>query len=227
VSEEHVRSVYDRVADDYADFFPSTGPEQPLELAMVAHFAALLAGTGREVLDAGCGAGRMLPVLAGAGCRAVGVDLSAGMVRRARRDHPEFDVRVGSLTALPFPDRSFDGLFSWYSTIHTPDEELDTVLAEARRVLRPTGHLLVAFQAGSGRREVGAGYRRLGHDVELVRHDRTPDQVAGAMRAAGFAEVARLVRAPAGTEQTDQAVLVARAAPEEARRPLPEGPARL
>jgi hypothetical protein len=70
----------------------------------------------------------------------------------------------------------------------------------------------VAFQVGTGRREVGAGYRRLGHDVELVRHDRTPDAVAGALSAAGFTEVARLVREPAGGERTGQAVLVARRA---------------
>jgi len=212
VNPEHVASVYDRVADDYADRFPSTEPEQQIELAMVAHFASLLPGPSPDVLDAGCGAGRMLPVLAGAACRARGVDLSRGMVRRAQRDHPGFDTRVGSISALPFPDGSFDGLFSWYSTIHTPDPELGVVFAEARRVLRPGGHVLVAFQAGTGTREVGQGYRRLGHDVQLHRHDRTPDHVAGELRSAGFVEVARLVRAPAGTERTGQAVVIARSA---------------
>ena len=212
MAETGVGAVYDRVADDYADRFPSTEPEQPVELAVVAHFAALVAGSGGQVLDAGCGAGRMLPVLAAAGCSPVGIDLSPGMVRRARQDHPGFDVRVGDLAALPFPDGSFDGFFSWYSTIHTPDEQLGAVLAEAGRVLRPGGHLLVAFQAGRGPQEVAGGYRRLGHDVELWRHDRTPDQVAAGLRAAGFDEVARLVRAPAAGERTDQAVLVARSA---------------
>ena len=205
-------AVYDQVADDYADHFPTTEPEQPVELAMIAHFAALLPADSRHVLDAGCGAGRMLPVLAGAGCRAVGVDLSAGMVRRAQQDHPELETQVGSLSALPFPDDSFDGVFSWYSTIHTPDDGLAAVFAEVRRVLRPAGHVLVAFQAGEGVTEVGQGYRRLGHDVQLHRHDRTPDHVAGELRTAGFVEVARLVRAPAATERTDQAVLVARLA---------------
>jgi SAM-dependent methyltransferase len=176
----------------------------------VAHFAALLPGPTPDVLDAGCGAGRMLPVLAAAGCRAVGVDLSAGMVRRARQDHPGFDTRVGSLTALPFPDGSFDGVLSWYSTIHLPDERLPPAVGEVRRVLRPGGHVLVAFQVGEGVRDVSQGYRRLGHDVTLSRHDRTPDHVAGALRAAGFTEVARLVRAPAGAERAGQAVLVAR-----------------
>lgn len=210
VSEGRVKAVYDAVADDYADRFPSTEPEQPIELAMVTHFASLLPETSKDVLDAGCGAGRMLPLLADAGCRAIGVDLSESMIRRAERDHPGFDTRVGSIAVLPFPDDSFDGLFYWYSTIHTPHVELGAVFAEARRALRPAGHILVAFQAGTEVREVGGGYRRLGHDVELHRYDRTPDHVASELRAAGFGEVARLVRAAVPTERTDQAVIVAR-----------------
>jgi ubiquinone/menaquinone biosynthesis C-methylase UbiE len=210
VSEGHVKAVYDQVADDYADHFVSTEPEQQIELAMAAHFAALLPERSRDVLDAGCGAGRMLPVLANAGRHAVGVDLSEGMIRRAKRDHPNFETCVASITALPFPDDSFDGLFYWYSTIHIPDAELGTVCAEAWRALRLRGHILVAFQAGQGIVDVGTGYRRLGHDVELHRHDRAPEHVANELRVAGFVEVARLVRAPAATERTDQAVIVAR-----------------
>ncbi len=210
VSEGSVKAVYDKVADDYADHFRSTEPEEQIELAMTTHFVSLLPEASRDVLDAGCGAGRMLPFLADAGCHPSGVDLSEGMIRRAKRDHPEFDTRVGSVAALPFPDDSFDGLFYWYSTIHTPDAELGAVFAEARRALRPEGHVLVAFQAGTGIHEVGSGYRRLGHEVELHRYDRTPDQVAGELGAAGFVEVARLVRAAAATERTDQAVIVAR-----------------
>ncbi len=152
----------------------------------------------------------MLPVLAAAGCRAVGADLSAEMVRRARQDHPGFETRVGSLTALPYPDGTFDGVLSWYSTIHTPDEHLGAALAGIRRVLRPGGYVLVAFQAGEGSRDVAAGLRRLGLDVVLVRHHRTPDRMADALRDNGFEEVARLVRAPVPPESDDQAVLVAR-----------------
>jgi len=208
--EPAVRAAYDEVADTYADHFRSTEPELPVELAVVAHFASLVGGE-RRVLDAGCGAGRMMPVLAEHGCRVEGVDLSSEMVRRSRRDHPEHPAQVASIADLPFADASFDGVFSWYSTIHTPQPHLPAAVRELRRVLRPEGLLLVAFQCGEGVRDVSDAYRRHGHDVVLHRWNRKADDMAQALEAAGLAVVARLERAAAGHERDAQAVLVARA----------------
>lgn len=206
--EVAVRTAYDTVADTYADHFRSTEPELPLELAMVEHFASVLQAP-RRVLDAGCGAGRMMPLLAGLGCQVEGVDLSPEMVRRANMDHREFRSSVGSLTDLPFPAASFEGVFSWYSTIHSPDDDLPRIFAEARRVLRASGLLLIAFQAGSGTVDVSESYRRRGHAVTLRRYNRTPDLLSEQLMAAGFREVARLSRGPAKHEKDDQAVLIA------------------
>ena len=208
--ERAVRLAYDEVANSYADHFRSTEPELPVELAMVAHFASLLAGD-RHVLDAGCGAGRMMPVLAALGCRVEGVDLSPEMIRRSRGDHGSFPSRVASIADLPFPNGSFDGVFSWYSTIHSPDADLPRILGECHRVLRPGGLLLVAFQSGRGVQDVSDAYRRRGHDIVLHRYNRTPDEVALSLGAAGLTEVARLERDPAPHERDRQAVLIARA----------------
>lgn len=207
-----MRLAYDEVADTYADHFLSTEPELPVELAMVAHFVALLPGE-RRVLDAGCGAGRMMPLLASLGCEVHGVDLSPEMVRRSQRDHSSFPTQIASIADLPFPDGSFDGVFSWYSTIHTPDTGLPAILGEARRVLRPSGLCLVAFQSGGGIRDVSDSYRRRGHDIVLHRCNRTPDEMAQALASAGLTEVARLERAAAPHEREAQAVLIAQAQP--------------
>lgn len=206
--ETAVRLAYDEVADTYADHFRSTEPELSIELAMVAHFASLLPAP-RRVLDAGCGAGRMMPVLDGLGCSVEGVDVSPGMIRRARADHPEFRSQVGSLTALPFADDSFDGVFLWYSTIHSPEDELPLILGEARRILRSGGLVLLAFQAGDGIRDVSANYRRHGHAIALHRYNRTVEQMSEHLASSGFLQVARLVRAAAAHERDDQAVLIA------------------
>jgi SAM-dependent methyltransferase len=206
--ESDGRETYDAIADAYADRFPSTEPEQPIDLAMIAHFANAL-GPDPMVLDAGCGAGRMMPHLAGLGCRVEGVDLSPAMVRRAQSDHCSFPSRVGSLAALPFAAGVFDGVFSWYSTIHGDDEALDSILREAHRVLAVDGLLLVAFQTGEGVHEVGRGIRDRGFDVRMMRYHRSAQVMARALDQCGFRPIASLDRGPIGSEADGQAVLIA------------------
>ena len=224
-SAGEVRAVYDRVADDYAEAFPSTEPEQAVDLAMIDHFVRLLGrrhpraeGVGPEtsrpacrprVLDAGCGTGRLMPYLANRGCDVTGVDLSRGMSARARRDHPRFPTAVASLTHLPFGDRFFDGVLSWYSTIHLCDSDLFLALAEAGRVLRPTGLMLLAFQGGAGVRDIAQGMRDLGHDVVLQRAHRSADSAEKALAQNGFQLRARLERDPVPPEGDPQVVLLA------------------
>lgn len=207
-AESTVRAAYDATAADYARLLPDTRAEAALDLAMVDELARRVAG-GR-VLDAGCGAGRMSRYLADRGCRVHGVDLSPGMVEAATGAHPDLRFDVASLADLPLDDSSFDGALLWYSTIHTPDQHLPALLAEVVRVVRPGGHLLVGFQTGTGTRDLGATFRRLGHEVWLERYLRTADQMAAFLAAAGTVELARLVRAAEGSEGDGQAVLLVR-----------------
>lgn len=207
-----VRLAYDTVAGDYASYLPDTRAEAPLDLAMVDAFAAAVASGGdARVLDAGCGAGRMSRYLAERGCLVEGVDLSSSMVAMGRRDHPDLVFTVGSLTDLPYPDDRFAGVLLWYSIIHTPPAGQARIFAEAARVLRPGGHLLVGFQSGEGTRDVSAAYRRFGHEIQLERYLVTADQVAPRLAAVGLREVCRLVRRAERTERDDQAFLLAKA----------------
>ena len=210
---ESVRRAYDELAPTYAAHFPSTEPEAPLDLAMVDAFVAAVtadrdsAGQPR-ILDAGCGTGRMSRYLADRGCDVEGVDLSPGMVEQARRAQPDLTFDVAPLTALPHDDDTFDGVMLWYSTIHTPPTGQPAIYGEAVRVLRPGGHLLVAFQSGQGVVDLAAGYARFGHHLDLQRHLFTADQVAGWARDAGLNEAARLVRRGVDNERDDQAALL-------------------
>jgi len=99
-----------------------------------------------QVLDLACGTGELLRRLARTGSTAelTGVDLAAGMVGHARHklaDHPEVSVEQADAHDLPFADATFDVIVS-SSTFHYFTHP-ETVLAEARRVLRPQGRFVV------------------------------------------------------------------------------------
>jgi ubiquinone/menaquinone biosynthesis C-methylase UbiE len=170
VDHAGVQRAYDTIAHDYATHLPDTRAETALDLAMLDHFAAAVDSCGGgPVLDAGCGAGRITRYLTDRGATIEGLDLSSAMVAAARRDHPDLTFTSGSITDLPHPDSHFAGVLLWYSTIHTPPDHLARVFTETARVLRPRGHLLIAFQAGHGTRDVAPAYHRFGHDIQLQR----------------------------------------------------------
>lgn len=99
---------------------------------------------GLAVLDVGCGGGFMAEALAAKGARMSGIDPAAQAIAAAR-NHAEsvgytIDYRVGSGEALPWPDDSFDAVVCVDVLEHVTD--LDRVLAEFARVLRPGGWFL-------------------------------------------------------------------------------------
>jgi ubiquinone/menaquinone biosynthesis C-methylase UbiE len=107
-----------------------------LELELVRRY-----GTGRDILEAGCGTGLLLAEAKRVGRSAIGLDLSHEMLARAR-DRGLRTVQ-GSLVALPLPDCSIDLVFSMKVLAHVPP--IREAIAELARVTRPGGHLLLEF----------------------------------------------------------------------------------
>jgi ubiquinone/menaquinone biosynthesis C-methylase UbiE len=98
-------------------------------------------GTGARVLEAGCGTGLLLDQVQRFAHRAVGVDLSPGMLGKAVERG--LTVANASITELPFADESFDVAFSFKVLPHV--QAIDVALAEMARVVRPGGHVLAEF----------------------------------------------------------------------------------
>ncbi len=98
-------------------------------------------GEGARVLEAGCGTGLILDQVARFAHTAVGIDLSPGMLGKAR----ERGLRVAnaSVTHLPFADASFDVAYSFKVLAHV--EAIGDALREMARVVRPGGHVLAEF----------------------------------------------------------------------------------
>ncbi|MER7345560.1 methyltransferase domain-containing protein [Streptomyces aurantiacus] len=204
---EAVRRSYDTVAEEYAQRLHDELDARPLERALLSCLVEQ-AEPGAPVADLGCGPGHVAAHLTGLGVRAVGVDLSAGMVATGRRRYPRVEFREGDLLHLPAEDGEFAAAVALYTIIHLDPHELLPAFVEARRVLRPSGLLLVSFHIGTEIRHFDEWW---GHDVDLdFRFLAVPD-IAGLLEEAGFAVEARLEREPApGEAQTRRAYLLAR-----------------
>lgn len=96
---------------------------------------------GRLVLDLGCGKGRFARVLAAQGARVVGLDLSAAMLGEA--DGSSLQRVQGSARRLPFASATFDAAVAVEVFEHVEPAALDASFAEAARVLRPGGILVI------------------------------------------------------------------------------------
>lgn len=96
---------------------------------------------GKAVLDYGCGDGHFTRMVAQAGGRAVGIDISPQLVMRAERSNPKQrngfpKFLVGDAHSTPFADASFDFVVG-NSALHHFD--LDAAYPEVVRLLKPGG----------------------------------------------------------------------------------------
>ena len=84
-----------------------------------------------RTLDVACGTGFLTQHLRG---DVVGLDQSQAMIEVARERLPDTELVQGDALALPFPDASFDRVFTSYFYCHLEDAERAQFLAEAHRV---------------------------------------------------------------------------------------------
>ncbi len=104
------------------------------------------------ILDIGCGTGKLLGLAQARfpDARLVGVDAAIEMVKQAQASHPPGAIQFQQAMAehLPFPDASFDLVFSTMTFHHWQDQ--GGGVAEIARVLTPGGRWLLAEFVATG-----------------------------------------------------------------------------
>jgi demethylmenaquinone methyltransferase / 2-methoxy-6-polyprenyl-1,4-benzoquinol methylase len=202
LAPDDVRTMFDRIAPVYDAM--NRAMTMGLDRRWRRLTAQAVVRRGDRVLDACCGTGDLALAGRAAGGEVLGVDFSEAMLERARRKAPEIEWVQADASALPFPDESFDAVTVGFGIRNLAD--LEGGLREFARVLKPGGKLgcleitrpqgiLRPFfrlwfdglvPAAGKVLPGGAAYSYL---PASVRRFPGPEDLAAAMRRAGFGQV--------------------------------------
>lgn len=145
------RAFYDRISASYdwlADANERSARQAGLGLLDLQPGECVLEvgfGTGNEILD--------MANLVGPQGKVAGIDISSGMLAVAKGKVDQaapptpVDLRVADARTLPFEAGTFDAAYASFTLELFPEEDLPTVLAEIRRVLKKGGRLAAVSMA--------------------------------------------------------------------------------
>jgi ArsR family transcriptional regulator len=172
LAAERARIASDSFRSHGADWDETRALGLPTDAIETALLQALPAGRLGRLLDIGCGTGGVLERLAPRIEEGLGIDASRDMLALARsrlteRGLTHIAVRQADMYRLPLPDAAFDAV-TLHMVLHYAEDPA-AALAEAARVLRPGGRLLI---------------------LDLAPHDRTDLLTSYAHRWPGFDDAA-------------------------------------
>ena len=155
------RQRHDKLAKTYRDFFtPVTA------LAIKPLLDAIRLQAGVDLLDVATGPGSLAAEAHKLGARAVGVDLSPGMIELAAKSYPGIDFRVAEVEHLPFADRSFDAVVCNFGLGHFPYPEAS--VAECIRTLRRGGRVALSWWDDPGKQRIQGLFREAIAEIGIV-----------------------------------------------------------
>ncbi|MBE9581297.1 MAG: class I SAM-dependent methyltransferase [Proteobacteria bacterium] len=115
-----------------------------ITLSKILQFADL---RDQEVLEIGCGDGRITTQLVGKVKRLVAIDPDPAIIAEAKENTEGVGLHIGSGESLEFPSESFD-IILFTLSLHHQDSSL--ALREAKRVLRDHGRVVILEPENDG-----------------------------------------------------------------------------
>jgi SAM-dependent methyltransferase len=177
------------VRDYYEELWQRLPDElSPPDLELRRRFLRSEVRAGERALDLGCGDGTFTYELAACGADALGVEVAEAALARARRQHPRLDFRIAPIDGpLPLADNSFDLVWSSEVIEHVADTA--RWLSEVRRVLIPSGRLLLSTPSHGRLRLAIGGIERFSEPLGDHLHLYTRRSLAGVLVELGFEQV--------------------------------------
>lgn len=144
---EEIKKYYDELAPTYDQnrFGNSYGTyidsqERAYMKRNLPHFDS------SSILDLGCGTGRFLNLASH------GADISPKMIEVAKSKFPDKEIKVGSVSEIPYPDAFFDVIFSFHVLMHLDKTSVNDFFEESHQKLKKEGRLIFDLPSTKRRR---------------------------------------------------------------------------
>lgn len=171
---------YNKNAEQYASKIESR--------AMPAHLDEFteIVGVGGKILDAGCAGGRDCEEFKKRGFETIGIDISSGIIKYAKKYHPDIEFHEGNFLSLPFEDDAFGGVWSCASLLHLETiSEVKQALKEFSRVLQTGGVLFIFVKQQLGEEKTSVISDTLSGHKRFFRWF-NKDEIQDLLKEAGF-----------------------------------------
>lgn len=152
MSDEYVTRTLNAYNADPKKYEDAT--EEMILREEIEEFMSRLPNKELPVLDAGCAFGRDTALFSKNGLKVEGIDMSDGLLERAKERHPDLSFHKMDIRQLEFPDESFSGIWCNATLLHLTNEDMEKALDEFRRVLIPNGIIFMSLKEGEGEEEL-------------------------------------------------------------------------
>ncbi len=186
--DESIEAVklYDKLSQVYDDYFSENADHLDEFLALVPK--------GGKILDVGCGTGKDTGYMASKGFEIIGVDLSEGMLAKAKAKYPDLDLRLEDMRKLDFPKNNFDGILVAYAIFYIPKRDVLPTLKMLNCFLKKGGPTLFVIQEGKSE-ELFIPEPLMDGEMLFV-NVYSEEEFVELLKQAGFSVKRKYVRAP-------------------------------
>jgi len=178
---KNVKDFYNKTANEWAEkWYPNE-----VLLPMLTKYISLF-DAKPCILDAGCGAGYESMRLTRLGAEVTGIDISEESIGIARAKNPDSRFEVMDCKHLDESLGIFDGIVAFALIVHIEDSELHIVFDNLRKVIKPSGFLLVAFVEGDGFDEKRSLVEIDGEEYNRAFYRHKPDRIVEVAQKSKF-----------------------------------------
>ncbi|HUH96045.1 MAG TPA: class I SAM-dependent methyltransferase [Anaerolineales bacterium] len=149
-----VMDCYNRTAEEYAETFLDELRHKPFDQNILNRFSNMLP-EGSLIYDFGCGSGQTTKYIHDKNRhRIIGLDFSEKTIRLAKQNFGEIEFIVDDMLGSKMPASSANGILAFYAVVHFTYVEIEQVLREWLRLLKPEGLSLFSFHVGEEKVDV-------------------------------------------------------------------------